>query len=402
MAGTLFSTRVESISTPPSMAANARAAELIRQGRDIINLTVGEPDLDTPKHVIDAAHEALNAGDTHYTPPNGTLALRQAIACKLARDNDLHYSTDEIVVGGGAKTVIYHAFAATLNRGEQVLVHSPYWVSYPDMAKLNEGEPVILAGEERYGFKLQASQLAASINEKTKWVVLNTPNNPSGAVYAEDELAALAEVLRQHPHVLILSDEIYEKFVFSGSRHLSILNVAPDLKDRTLLVNGVSKGYAMTGWRVGYAAGPKALISAMVKMLAQTSTCTSSISQTAAIAALSGDQGPVEDIRATYEVRQQLVTRLFAEIKDMPLQTPQGAFYAYPNVAALIGRTTPDGKTLHTDLEVATFFLDYADVAVVPGAAYGLSPYVRLSFATSPQLIEQAIKRMGRAVALLK
>lgn len=256
MKKTYLSSRVLSINTSPSVAANALVGQLRSEGRDIVNLTVGEPDFDTPTHIVEAAIEALKQGDTHYTNTAGTPALRQAIINKLKRDNDLDYSLNEVVAGCGGKHIIFHALCATLNIGDEVIVHAPYWVSYPDLAVLHEAKPVIIEGDDSNGFKLRPSDLESAINAKTKWVILNSPNNPSGAVYSEDELRDLAAVLERHPHVLVMADEIYEHYVYDGIRHISIVNVAPQLKDRTLIINGASKGYAMTGWRLGYGAGP--------------------------------------------------------------------------------------------------------------------------------------------------
>lgn len=397
-----LSKRLLGIQPSPSIAANALVARLRAAGRDIVNFTVGEPDLDTPAHIVQAAIDALHAGDTHYTGTSGTLALRQAIASKLARDNDLHYSVDEIVAGSGGKHIIYHALAATLNAGDEVVVHTPYWVSYPDIALLNEATPVIIPGDETLGFKLSPEALEQAITSRTKWVILNSPNNPSGAVYAEAELLALAEVLRRHPQVLVMSDEIYEHFVFDDAQHLSIASVAPDLKARTLIVNGASKGYAMTGWRLGFGAGPGWLVAAIAKLISQTTTCPTSISQAAAVAAFTGDQRPIADMKALYTERRARMLAALAEVPGLRCTPPQGAFYVFANVGGLLGKRTPHGELIDSDSALVSYLLNETGVALVSGAAYGMSPYVRLSFASGVAEIDEGCKRLKEAVLRLR
>ena len=398
----LLSHRLNQIKPSPSIAANALVTELRKQGRDIVNFTIGEPDLDTPAHIVEAAIAALHAGDTHYTAAAGTLEVRQAIAEKLKRDNQLDYGLDEIVVGVGGKHIIYHAFAATLNAGDEVIVHAPYWVSYPDIAMLNEGVPVLIEGREDNGFKLRPEDLAKAITARTKWVVLNSPNNPSGAVYSEEELLGLAEVLRQNPHVLVLSDEIYEHFVFGNKRHLSLLNVAPDLRAQTLVLNGASKGYAMTGWRIGFAAGPRILIAGITKLLSQTTTCPTSVSQAAAVAAFAGDQMPVMKMRDIYDARRQVMLGWLSEMTELTCVAPDGAFYVFPNVSGLLGKRTPDGQKIASDNDVVTYLLNEGGVATVSGSAYGMSPYIRLSFATSSETIHEGMRRLKQAIEQLR
>lgn len=398
----LLSHRLNQIKPSPSIAANALVTELRKQGRDIVNFTIGEPDLDTPAHIVEAAIAALHAGDTHYTAAAGTLEVRQAIAEKLKRDNQLDYGLDEIVVGVGGKHIIYHAFAATLNAGDEVIVHAPYWVSYPDIAMLNEGVPVLIEGREDNGFKLRPEDLAKAITACTKWVVLNSPNNPSGAVYSEEELLGLAEVLRQNPHVLVLSDEIYEHFVFGNKRHLSLLNVAPDLRAQTLVLNGASKGYAMTGWRIGFAAGPRILIAGITKLLSQTTTCPTSVSQAAAVAAFAGDQMPVMKMRDIYDARRQVMLGWLSEMTELTCVAPDGAFYVFPNVSGLLGKRTPDGQKIASDNDVVTYLLNEGGVATVSGSAYGMSPYIRLSFATSSETINEGMRRLKQAIEQLR
>jgi aspartate aminotransferase len=397
-----LSKRVLEIAPSPSVAANALVMQLRAQGRDIVNFTVGEPDFATPDHIRAAARQAMDAGDTHYTSTFGTPTLLNAIVEKLARDNGLEYSTKEVVAAAGGKHVIYEALAATLNPGDEVIVHTPYWVSYPDIARLNGGTPVIIPGNQANGFKLTAEELSAAISPKTKWVVLNSPNNPTGAVYTRTELQAIAAVLRENEDVLVLSDEIYEHFVYNGEGHISFVSAAPDLKDRVLIVNGASKGYAMTGWRLGFGAGPQWLIAAIGKLLSQTITCPSSISQAAAVAAFAGDQKPVHAMRDIYLTRREKMLRLLADIPGLDITAPDGAFYVFANVQGLLGKTTPSGKTVNTEGELVQYWLESVGVATVMGAAYGMSPYVRLSFASSNEVIEEGCARIKRACADLK
>ncbi|KPU59536.1 aminotransferase class I and II family protein [Pseudomonas fluorescens] len=397
-----LSQRVLGIEPSPSIAANALVAQLRAQGKDIVNFTIGEPDLDTPDHILEAARIAMVNGETHYTNTNGTLALREAIVLKLQRDNGVNYALDEVIAGCGGKHIIYHALAATLNAGDEVIVHTPYWVSYPDIARLNDATPVIIPGNESNGFKLTPEKLEAAITPNTKWVILNTPNNPSGAVYNEAELLALAVVLRKYPHVLIMSDEIYEHFVYGEAKHISFVKAAPDLKERTLILNGASKGYAMTGWRLGFGAGPKFLIAAIAKLLSQTTTCPSSISQAAAVAAFGGDQAPITHMREIYIERRQRMLGLLKNVKGVSCTPPDGAFYVFANVSGLMGLKTPSGKTIETDTDLVNFVLEDEGVATVGGAAYGMSPYIRLSFASSMDVIEDGCLRFQRSCEKLR
>lgn len=397
MSTAFLSDRVLGIAPSPSIAANALVTELRAQGRDIVNFTVGEPDFDTPAHILDAASLAMRNGDTHYTPTTGTLTLRQAICLKLQRDNDLAYGLDEVVAGCGGKHIIYHALAATLNRGDEVIVHTPYWVSYPDIARLNDATPVIIPGDESLGFKLSPAALEQAITPRTKWVILNSPNNPSGAVYNEAELLALAQVLRRHPHVLIMADEIYEHFVYGTARHVPLTRLAPDLKSRTLIINGASKGYAMTGWRLGFGAGPAWLIAAIAKLLSQTTTCPSSLSQAAAVAAFAGEQAPIASMHEQYQQRRALMLERLARIPGLSFTPPDGAFYVFANVSRLMGKFTPQGDRLESDTQLVDYLLRDYGLATVSGAAYGMSPYVRLSFASSLDVIEEGCRRLKDA-----
>lgn len=397
-----LSNRVLAIEPSPSIVANALVVQLRAQGKDIVNFSIGEPDLDTPAHILDAAKVAMANSETHYTGTAGTLALRKAIVLKLERDNGISYGLDEVIAGCGGKHIIYHALAATLNVGDEVIVHTPYWVSYPDIARLNDATPVIIPGSEANGFKLTPGELEAAITAKTKWVILNTPNNPSGAVYNETELSALAAVLRKYPHVLIMSDEIYEHFVYGDAKHVSFVKAAPDLKARTLIINGASKGYAMTGWRLGFGAGPALLVAAIAKLLSQTTTCPSSISQAAAVAAFAGDQTPIARMREIYIQRRQRMLELLADVEGVTCMPPDGAFYIYANVSGLMGRATPAGKVIDTDTALVSYLLEEGGVATVSGAAYGMSPYVRLSFASAMDLVEDGCLRFKQACEKLR
>ncbi|MCJ2127177.1 aminotransferase class I/II-fold pyridoxal phosphate-dependent enzyme [Methylobacterium sp. J-077] len=401
MSTTFIARRPASIRPSPSIAAKALVTQLRAQGRQIIDLTVGEPDFVTPRPIMEAAQAAMRAGDTHYTASNGTLSLRQAVADKLIRENGLSYTPDDIVVGCGAKQLIQIAFAATLDPGDEVIVPAPYWVSYPDLATLNDGVPVVVACPEEAGFKLSPGQLEAALTPRTKWLVLNSPNNPSGAVYTAAELAALGEVLARHPRVLVMTDEIYEHFVYDGQHQISFARAVPALLERTLTINGVSKAYAMTGWRIGYAAGPRLLARTMTGLLSQSTTCPSSISQAAAVAALSGDQTFVVEARTAYETRRDRTVALLDAIPGIACRRPAGAFYAYPNVAGLIGRRAPDGTRIESDLDVSQLLLRDGNVSVMDGTSYGLSPYLRVSFATSLDAIEAGCAAIARVVATL-
>ena len=399
---TLISQRLKNIKPSPSIAANELVTKLRAEGRDIINFTIGEPDFDTPEHIIQATIDALKNSETHYTPAAGTVALRQAVCQKLKRDNNLDYQLNEIVCGSGGKHIIFHAFASTLDKDDEVIINAPYWVSYPDLAILNEATPVIVTGEEVNDFKLTAEQLASHITPKTRWLVLNYPNNPTGAVYTASELAGIAEVLRQHPHVLIMLDEIYEHFVYDDIEHVSLAAVAPDLKERILIVNGASKGYAMTGWRLGFGAGPVWLVSAITKLISQTTTCPSSVSQAAAVAAFAGDQRPVKEMLAIYSARRQAIVKQLSGTPGLKFKAPAGAFYLFINVGGLIGKTQPDGKLLGSDDDVVEYLLTNAGVATVTGKAYGLSPYLRISFASSIDVIEEGCRRIQSALSKLR
>ncbi|ARP85373.1 aminotransferase class I/II-fold pyridoxal phosphate-dependent enzyme [Bordetella genomosp. 9] len=393
--------RARAIKPSPSMAAKARVDQLRAAGRDIVDFTVGEPDLPTPAHIVQAGIDALRGGDIRYTSSLGTPALLRAVQAKFERENGLRYGLDQLIVGVGAKQLIFTALSATVQAGDEVIVPAPYWVSYPDMVLVNDGTPVVVPCGEDTGFKLTPDALAAAITPRTKWLLLNTPSNPTGAMYGAEELRGLAEVLERHPHVWVLTDEIYEHLAYGDAGHVSPAAIAPALAERTLTVNGVSKAYAMTGWRLGYAGGPKTLIKAMATLISQSTSCVSAISQAAARHALEADQGCVADAAATFHARRDRIVSLLNAIPGITCRDPQGAFYVYPSVAGLLGRRTPQGKLLESDLDVVMYLLDEAGVAVLDGAAYGLSPYLRLSFATSMESIEEGCRRIAEACARL-
>jgi len=386
--------RLSAIKPSPTIAVTQKAAELKAKGVDVIGLGAGEPDFDTPANIKAAAKAAIDKGDTKYTAPAGTPALRQAIAQKLKRENGLDYTPDQITVGVGGKGVIFNAFMATLNPGDEVIVPAPYWVSYPDIALMFGGKPVFVACPEEKNFKLQPEDLERAITPATKWLVLNSPSNPTGAAYSWDELKALTDVLLRHPHVWIMTDDMYEHLVYDGFKFSTPAQVEPRLYDRTLTMNGVSKAYAMTGWRVGYAAGPIALIKAINTIQSQSVTHTSSVSQAAAVEALNGTQDFIPKNAEIFKARRNLVVGLLNQCPGITCKTPEGAFYVYPSCAGLIGKKTPGGKVITNDTEFATALLEDQGVAVVQGAAFGLEPYFRISYATSTEALTKACERI--------
>ncbi|MDD7836245.1 aspartate transaminase [Paenarthrobacter sp. AB444] len=397
----LPASRVTRIKASASVAAAARVRELKAEGVRIIDLTVGEPDFDTPDHIKAAAVEAITAGETKYTSVTGTPDLQGAILNKIERDTGHVYGAAQLTIGGGAKQVLYVALMASLNEGDEVIVPAPYWVSYPDMVLANDGTPVIVPCGEETGFKLTPEALKQAITSKTKWLILNAPSNPTGAVYSREELQALSEVLEEHPHVFVLTDEIYDEVYFGEGRVTSLVTAAPALKDRILLVNGVSKAYAMTGWRLGYGVGPAPLIAAMNKLQSQTSSCPSSISQAAAAAALNGDQSFVRDSVEVYRKRRDAAVEGLNSIAGLSVAPAEGAFYAYVNCAGVIGKTAPDGRVIENDQDFTLYLLDAARVAVIQGSAYGLGPYFRISFATSLETINAGVDSIRDAVNAL-
>ena len=401
MSTSRISARVQRIKPSPSSAASDRANELRRQGKSIINLVVGEPDFDTPAHIRAAACTAIERGETRYTANAGTPQLRQAIVDKLQRENGLSYATSQVLVTSGAKSAIFNAFAATLGAGDEVLIPAPYWVSYPDMVLACEGEPVTLACPEENAFKLTPAQLRDAITPRTRWLLLNSPSNPTGASYSAAELRALADVLLDAPHVLLMTDDIYEHIRYDGLDNPHILAIEPALSDRTLVVNGVSKTYAMTGWRIGYAAGPADVIGAMATLQSQSTSNACSVSQAAAVEALNGDQQFVKDSVQVYQQRRDRCLELLNGIDGLSCRKPDGAFYLYVNCSGLLGKTTPQGKRLDSDYDVVMYLLESQGVAVVAGTAYGLAPFFRMSIATALDTLEQGCSRIATAVAAL-
>ncbi|MEB3043844.1 aspartate transaminase [Rhizobium mulingense] len=393
--------RVSRIKVSPSTAASARARELKAAGHDIVDLTVGEPDFDTPENVKAAAHAAIDRGETKYTAVNGTPALRKAIIGDFQRRLGLTYSDNEICVGGGAKQILFLALMASVENDAEVIIPAPYWVSYPDMVIANEGKPVIIECPQETGFKLTPEALEKAFTPKTLWLVLNSPSNPTGAAYSRNELEALGKVLLRHPQVFVLSDDIYDQVWFKDEPMTTLAAAVPELKDRVLLTNGVSKSYAMTGWRIGYAAGPAALIAAINKLQSQMSSCPSSVSQAAAAFALANDQTFINDSVKVYKDRRDYACARLNAVPGLSCLVPDGAFYLYPNCGGVIGKKTLDGKVIENDLDFVLYLLDGVGVAALQGAAYGLSPYFRLSFATSMEAITEACFRIEKAVKAL-
>lgn len=396
-----LASRLDRIKPSPTMAVTAKAAELKAAGKDVIGLGAGEPDFDTPDHIKQAAKEALDRGETKYTPVGGTPALKEAVCRKFKRENDLDYKPSQIVVGVGAKQLIFNAMLATLNSGDEVIIPAPFWVSYPDIVEFAEGTPVIVEGREENGFKLTPEALENAITRHTKWLIFNSPSNPTGAAYSHQELKRLTDVLLKYPQVNILADDIYEHLVYDDFRFSTPAQVEPQLLSRTLTLNGVSKAYAMTGWRIGYAAGPEPLIKAMSMIQSQSTSNPCSISQAATIAALDGPQDFLPERAEVFKRRRDMVVRLLNDCPGITCNTPEGAFYVYPNCAGLIGKTLPNGTTIRDSGDVATWLLEDALVAVVPGTAFGLDPYFRISYATSDAALEEACTRIHRACASL-
>ncbi|NRB16656.1 MAG: pyridoxal phosphate-dependent aminotransferase [Rhodobacteraceae bacterium] len=398
---TLLTKHMASVKASPTMAVSQAAKALIAQGVDVADLALGEPDFDTPRHIIEAAYQAALSGDTRYTATAGAPATKAAVIGKFARENGLVFESNEIIVANGAKQVIFNALMTTLEQGGEVILAAPYFVSYTDITLLLGGVPVIVECGLSSRFKLTPEALEAAITPKSKWVLLNMPGNPSGAVYSKSELQALGAVLARHPQVLILSDEIYEHIIFDGREFVSFGQACPELRERTLIVNGVSKAYAMTGWRIGYGAGPAELINGMTTVQSQSTTGACTIAQAAAVAALTGPQQGVTRFCEAFEKRRNLVVEAFSKIDGLNLDAPDGAFYAYIECGAYIGKTTPSGDKIENDTDFTHFLLAEARVAAVPGSAYGLSPFFRLSTATSEDVLTAAIERIGSAVARL-
>ncbi|MBI4193545.1 MAG: aminotransferase class I/II-fold pyridoxal phosphate-dependent enzyme [Betaproteobacteria bacterium] len=395
-----FATRLDRIKHSPSNSATQRVRELRAQGRNIVGLTMGEPDFETPAHVKQAVITAMARNETHYTAVDGISELKDAVQLKFRRDNQLEYAHDQIIAGSGSKQLVFNAMMSTLSSGDEVIIPAPYWVSYLDMVLVADGTPVAIACGPEDGFKLTPERLEAAITPRTKWLILNSPCNPTGAVYTRAELKALAEVLLRHPQVWVLSDDIYEHLLFDGAEFATIAEVEPALLKCSLTVNGVSKAYAMTGWRLGYAGGPKALVRNMAKLQSQSTSNPSSISQWAAVEALTGPQEFLRERAASFQQRRDLVLAMLNEAPGIECAKPQGAFYVYPNCAGVLGKKTPQGRTLATEQDFTLYLLDEG-VAVIQGEAYGLMPYFRVSIAAPAEELAEACRRIQRATSAL-
>ena len=390
------------ISPSPTLAVSSRVLELQRAGVDVIGLGAGEPDFDTPDHIKEAGIRAIRDGRTKYTNVDGTPELKEAVVAKFARDNGLAYRPDQVSVNVGGKHTLFNAIVATVDAGDEVVIPAPYWVSYPDVVQFAGGTPVIAPAGPEQGYKLSPAALEAAITPRTKWVILNSPSNPTGAAYTAAELTALGEVLARHPQVWIFADDMYEHIVYDDFRFVSIAQVCPELYDRTLTVNGCSKAYSMTGWRIGFAGGASWLIKAMAKLQSQSTSNPCSIAQAAAVAALNGPQDFLAERAAAFQSRRDLVVAMLNQSDGISCPRPEGAFYVYPSIAGVIGRTTPKGQVISSDEAFVTYLLDDARVAAVQGAAFGLSPAMRISYATSEELLRTACERIQTACAALR
>jgi aspartate aminotransferase len=393
--------RLKNIKPSPTLSVAAMAKELKAQGKDIIGLGAGEPDFDTPDFVKEAAKKAIDEGKTKYTPVPGTNELKDAVIEKFKKDNDLTYTRDQVIIGTGGKQNLYNCLMATLNPGDEVIIPAPYWVSYPDMTLLAEGTPVIVDCDESNRFKLTAEKLEAAITDKTKWLILNSPSNPTGEVYSREEIKALTDVVLKYDHVSILVDDMYEYLIYEDMDFTTPAQVEPRLFDRILTTNGVSKAYSMTGWRIGYAGGPEHLIKAMSKLQGQSTSNPSSISQAAAEGALTGDQSFLKERNDTFKERRDIAVEMLNEAEGITCLKPAGAFYVYPSCAGCIGKVTPQGKTIETDEDFVTYLLETVGVACVHGAAFGLSPYFRISYALDTESLTEACRRIQKACAEL-
>ena len=398
----ILSKRLKKIKPSLTVAVNIKANELKAAGRDVLVLAAGEPDFDTPKNIQEAAIEAMQKGETRYVPGKGTSELQSAIIKKFKKDNNLEYSNDEITVGVGGKHIIYNAFMATVNEEDEIIIPAPYWVSYPDITLLADGKPVIVKSSEENNFKITPEQLERNITNKTKWFILNSPSNPTGSTYNSDELKELSEVLLKYPNVLILTDDIYEKIIYDDSKFSTIAEVEPKLKNRTLTLNGVSKAYCMTGWRLGYAGGPKEVIAGMNKIQSQSTTSTSSITMAASIEALNGSQEFIKKHNQAFKERRDMVVKMLNQAIGIKCAIPTGAFYVYPNCSGCIGKKTHEGREIKSDEDFMNYLLESEGIAGVHGAAFGLSPYFRISYATSEKILLDACQRIIRACEKLK
>ena len=399
---TFIADRLKKIKPSMTVGINIKANALRAEGKDVLVLAAGEPDFDTPINIRKAASKAMDDGQTRYVPGKGTPALQKAIQSKFLKDNNLHYDLDEIIVGVGGKHIIYNAMMATINPNDEVIIPAPFWVSYPDIVLLAEGKPIIVQCPESQNFKITADQLEKNITDKTKWLMLNSPSNPTGSLYSREELKELAEVLLKYPKVLIMSDDIYEKVIYDNLKFSTIASVEPKLKDRCLTLNGVSKAYCMTGWRLGYCGASKEIIAAMNKIQSQSTTSTSSISMAAAVEALNGPQDFITNHNEAFVRRRNLVVNLLNSIDGLSCLTPQGAFYVYPSCEGILGKETPEMKKISNDEDFMTYLLESEGIAGVHGAAFGLSPYFRLSYATSDEILKDACARIKRACEKLR
>jgi len=396
-----LSNRIQKVKPSATLTITAKAAELRAAGRNIISLSVGEPDFDTPKAALDAARAAIDAGFTRYTAVPGIPELRQAIADKFRKDNGLDYDAEDILVSTGGKQCIYNLLQAMINPGDEVIIPAPYWVSYPDMVLLADGEPVTVDTTAASGFKLTAAQLEAAITSKTRLLFINSPSNPTGMAYSHDDLAALGEVLRRHPDIAVATDDMYEKILFDGKQFATFAQVNPDLKDRTITLNGVSKAYCMTGWRIGYCAGPRHLIKAMAKVQGQSTSNPNSIAQKAALAALTGPTDALEEMVRTYETRRSWLVEALNAIPGVSCIKPDGAFYVFPSIEGWLGKQAPDGRTIGNDLDACAWLLEDAGVALVPGTEFGAPGFMRISYAVSQETLEDAVARIAKAAESL-
>ena len=398
---TFISDSLNRIKPSATMVITAKAAQLKREGKKVIGLSAGEPDFDTPDHVKKAAIDAINKGYTKYTNVEGIPELRQAITDKFKEDNDLSYSIDDVIVGTGGKQILYNALFSSINKDDEVIIPAPYWVSYPDMTLLAGGKPIIVRCSLETDFKLTAKELEKFVTKKSKWLILNSPSNPTGACYSRRELEEIAEVVRRHNNLYVMTDDIYEHIVYDNFEFFTFARVAPDLKDRVLTVNGVSKSHCMTGWRIGYAVGPKMLIKAMTKIQGQSTSNASSISQYAALAGISGSNDFLKPCLKAFDERRRFVVSKLNNIQGISCLLPKGAFYAYPNVSGLVGKKTNEGKILNNDTDIVEWLLETAEVAAVPGVAFGLEPFFRVYYATSLDLLKEAMSRIEKAVLSL-
>ena len=394
---TLIAKRMSLIKPSPTMAVTKMAAEMKSAGKDIIGLGAGEPDFDTPDHIKNAAIEAIKNGETKYTAVDGTPALKKAIAKKFYKDNSIKYNIDEIIVSVGGKQVLYNALMSSINPGDEVIIPSPFWVSYPDMVSLAGGVPIIVEGKEKNNFKIQPEDIRDKISTKTKWIIINSPSNPTGSSYSAEELRDIGNLLLEYENIFVMSDDIYEKIVYDDFKFFSLAEVVPELKDRILTVNGVSKAYAMTGWRIGYAGGPKHLITAMSKLQSQSTSNPSSISQAAALAALEGPEEFLLERNEKFKTRRDMVVKMINECNGLSCIKPSGAFYVYPSCSGIIGKSSKEGKLIENSIDFSAYLLESVGVAVVPGSAFGADPFFRISYATSDSILEEACNRIKKA-----